>query len=736
MVSPTPRLRSRIILALALTAALLASVPAAAQQTPSGQQRLVTIAARSCPSYEDITANRARNNIMESLKDLGPDTPYGENGLPFVVDPAVEARVQPNCTAIANWQFTLGRGISTRDAIPPEPWGRLSFVTGPFSPTIVTANSVPLLDSVGQPTGGTISGATTIALTGEQRELAAQASKLWIQGGTKADPITDAETYGFGALRCATDNLNGDNVEWISYPPDAIHVFCFAYYVKPAPTSGSITVRKEVELPQGFAPQKIRFTGNISYDNGEFFLTAGNNAPAAKTFIRAGGSSWNFTEEIPPLGRLDAIDCTTTQGSAIEKSTATGRTSVALRPGDDVVCTYRNSFRRPPSGLTLRKISYGGTGRFGFDVEGADAAVADAFAETLTPGLAELVQPRDAIADLPSGTYTVTETLPPDKGGRWELERVACEQTGAKGARNGPAVEIDVRDAGTVCTFYNRFTPAGRITLRKLTLGGTATARFQVRPNAGDPRPEREQLATTTEPGVAVTATGDDLDDLPIGTYTVKETISGPDRWEIAAIDCNGRPYPSVKGQFEIELTDAEPALDCTVANRRIDDVTPPTPLPPEPPTPPGPPDEVGPEGGVAGGGAEPMAELRITKRATPRRVRVGASIRYLITVTNRGPDTARNVTVSEPGDPAVQRSLALRPSKGTCRERPPRYCSLGTLAPGKTATIRVRVKTLRTGRFVNRVAVNTSTRQRTERGKRARARVRVGAGRPPRFTG
>jgi hypothetical protein len=47
-----------------------------------------------------------------------------------------------------------------------------------------------------------------------------------------------------------------------------------------------------------------------------------------------------------------------------------------------------------------------------------------------------------------------------------------------------------------------------------------------------------------------------------------------------------------------------------------------------------------------------------------------------------------------------------------------------------------VRVRTERTGRFVNRVAVNSSTAQRTLRGKRARARVRVLARQVPQFTG
>ena len=243
----------RLTFAGSVVLCVLASLLFAASAPAQDQTRLVTIAARSCPTYTDITANRARNNIMESLKDLGADTPYGQNGLPFLVDPVVEADAQPDCTAIDNWEFTLGTGITIRDAVPPEPWGRLSYVTGPFSPTIFTQSAIPLLNGVGQPTGATISGATTITLTDEQRRLATQGSKLWIQGGTPANPITDSERYGFGALRCATDNLNGDNVEWISYPPNTTHVFCFAYYVTPPPTSGTITVRKEVTLPTGHA---------------------------------------------------------------------------------------------------------------------------------------------------------------------------------------------------------------------------------------------------------------------------------------------------------------------------------------------------------------------------------------------------------------------------------------------------------------------------------------------------
>jgi hypothetical protein len=71
----------------------------------------------------------------------------------------------------------------------------------------------------------------TVALTDEQAQRAAQSQSLWLQGGAVDDPVLDQlypQTYGFGALRCADDNLNGDNVEFLAYPQGARHIFCFA----------------------------------------------------------------------------------------------------------------------------------------------------------------------------------------------------------------------------------------------------------------------------------------------------------------------------------------------------------------------------------------------------------------------------------------------------------------------------------------------------------------------------
>ena len=208
-----PRLTNLVAGGIALASLmLLASAPASAA-TPD---RLVTIAARVCPEYTDITANKARNNIQESLKDLGRDTPYTNGQL---VNAAVEDTVQPNCRPIEGWKLTLGRAFRSRASIGP--WGSLSIVTSPFDHSIVTRNEIPLLNSQGGNTGQKLEGAVTIELTEAEKLLASKNSSLWIQGGLPNDPVLYPGTggaYGFGAVRCASDNYNGDNVEWIAFP--------------------------------------------------------------------------------------------------------------------------------------------------------------------------------------------------------------------------------------------------------------------------------------------------------------------------------------------------------------------------------------------------------------------------------------------------------------------------------------------------------------------------------------
>jgi hypothetical protein len=709
-------------------------------------QRLVTIAARVCPSYEAITANRARNNIQESLRDLGADTPYGTRlpdgrVIPSVVSPAIEAEFQPLCSPLQGWRFKLGRGIGGTDE---GVWGALSRVSGPYAlPDISTKSSVPLRDEFGHPIGAGVrlEGAETIHLTHDQVEQATSRDKLWIQGGVPGAPITgDQDAYAFGALRCATDILNGDNVEWIGYPEGGVdHVFCFAYYVSPAPTSGTIVVEKRIVGPDGTPPQTVRFTGNISYETtpdgtGFFDLTASLSNPGSMSFIRAAGSNWYFEEQVPPGWTLDPPTCVSA-GASSTYTVAGSRVTVALAAGDTMHCTFVNRYSPPVSGLLIRKVTRGALGTFRFSVDGGPF---DIKAKTLSEGAAYEAVPE--LTDLEPGRHTITEQIPQSDAGEWSRESVFCGPR-ARGA--APVVVVVIpAGAGHVCTFTNRFTHAGAIRITKRTLNADATTRFQIRP-LDDPEVEFEQIAETTADGPPVVAEGDRTTAIPLGDYAIQETTSSVDGrdglWRVASIVCDRIPVWSEQGRIVIRLTAADPRANCAFTNelvRRDPPPEPPEPEPPGPPVPPGPvPDPS--EGGIAGETAESdPAELRVTKTASPRRITLGEVARYRVVVRNLGPGPARQVTVVERTRASRGVILSARTSQGRCFERPPRHCSLGRLRAGARAEVTVRARPDRLGRIRNVVAVNTGTRQRTRRGKVAIADVVVVPPLLPRFTG
>ena len=204
-----------------------------AKRQDESSSRLLTVVARVCPTYHDVMANLARNDIQESLQDLGKDTVYS-SGQP--IDPAIEAREQPNCSPLPDWTFTLGTGYQSRAV--SGTWGSLSIVTGAFSTSLVTKEKTSLLNDQGaghgRPDRGCGNDRTDPGAGGHRRapRLAVDPGRHDDRSGARQDL---SRAYGFAALRCAIDNLNGDNVEWIGYPSGASHVFCYAYYVKPPP---------------------------------------------------------------------------------------------------------------------------------------------------------------------------------------------------------------------------------------------------------------------------------------------------------------------------------------------------------------------------------------------------------------------------------------------------------------------------------------------------------------------
>ncbi|MBN1286228.1 MAG: DUF11 domain-containing protein [Anaerolineae bacterium] len=87
----------------------------------------------------------------------------------------------------------------------------------------------------------------------------------------------------------------------------------------------------------------------------------------------------------------------------------------------------------------------------------------------------------------------------------------------------------------------------------------------------------------------------------------------------------------------------------------------------------------------------EPVADVAITKSASPNPVLVGGQLTYTLTVTNGGPADAAGVTVTDtlPGGVTAGE---ITPSQGTCSigEGVTVLCNLGDLASGASATITI----------------------------------------------
>jgi hypothetical protein len=584
---PHARLRTLgaalVVLAPLAAVVSFAALPAPAAVAATPGSYLVTFVARQCPTYQDITANLARNNIQESLQDLGADTAYTP-GQP--ISPSVETPNQPACTALPGWQFTFGNGINGT-----TPGTNLSRVSNPTSPSFTTEASVPLLDTSGNPTGSSIAGAVTTTLTPAQVTAAAQ-HQLWVQGGTTTDPLGTAAfgtRYAFGALRCAIDNLNGDNVEWVGFPSGQSHVFCYYYAVDQKPLPGTITIAKTL-TNAGVTTPTFPFSGTVSYNPGQVF-----DVPAGQSvsFTRDSNVNWNFQEQALAGYSFTSAVCTSQNGlSTFNGQAAPVGTPVTfdtnvlvtvdLAPADVATCTYTNA--RNEVDLTVFKQTIGGVGTFPVTVTPPIGAPTALSATTTTEGVpaeACTVAPVtcdviDNPATLPAD-YTVAETLPATTGaGSWAVTAFDCNGVAGPVATS-QTVHVTSALESLACTFTNTFTPTGSITLTKTTVGGTGTTEFSVVPDPPSDQADTADpiySATTTAPDVPATATqvsGDySLDSLDLGRYSVVE--SGPDdtaagSWAPQGITCNGTYTAPTNSDVLVTLTAADPHVTCAFTN-------------------------------------------------------------------------------------------------------------------------------------------------------------------------
>jgi hypothetical protein len=228
--------------------------------------------------------------------------------------------------------------------------------------------------------------------------------------------------YGLGALRCAIDNLNADNVEYVGFPSGTRSVFCHYYAVSPAPY-GTINVTKNTT--NGNTSTTFPFHGSVSFNNipvqGYFAL----QSPQTMTFTRAADSTWDMTEDVPGGWSLAGYTCTSTAGT----STITyppdqpGKSVIALGDLDTVNCTYTDS----PLSLTVDEVTVGGTGgQFNFQVTAPSGSPSGQYSATTSVASVPARVYQDTATN---GTYTFTEAA---QSG-WALTNVACTTSSCSG---------------------------------------------------------------------------------------------------------------------------------------------------------------------------------------------------------------------------------------------------------------------------------------------------------------
>ena len=127
-----------------------------------------------------------------------------------------------------------------------------------------------------------------------------------------------------------------------------------------------------------------------------------------------------------------------------------------------------------------------------------------------------------------------------------------------------------------------------------------------------------------------------------------------------------------------------------------------------------------------------PKTDITVTKTATPAvTLPLGggtAPITYNMVVSNAGPDPAANVKVADAA-PASVSFVSATTSAGTCTTTPLALdCTIGTLAPGASATITVNATVNATGTKVNVVTVTTTTPETNPNNNTAQAQTVVTA--------
>jgi uncharacterized repeat protein (TIGR01451 family) len=118
------------------------------------------------------------------------------------------------------------------------------------------------------------------------------------------------------------------------------------------------------------------------------------------------------------------------------------------------------------------------------------------------------------------------------------------------------------------------------------------------------------------------------------------------------------------------------------------------------------------------------VADLSIAKAAAPNPIPLHGTLTYTLTVRNAGPNTVRDVAVTD--QLPTSATLVAASSPGGCTASATIGCAVGTLAPGGAATLTIVVRPQAVGALTNSATVSSSATELNAANNTARVTTQV----------
>ena len=317
----------------------------------------------------------------------------------------------------------------------------------------------------------------------------------------------------------------------------------------PVTVSGRITVVKETTPPG--SPGSFAFNASgPALAPTAFSLVAGQQQVLNTAQLTTTPQVYTVTEQAAAGFDLSSLQCiddldsqTHPEFVTVDLSTRTATIRMSANPTlglTSATCFFNNTRQ---SSITVVKKTLGGDAAFQFSGPSP-------FAITTLGGTGQRVFP-----DLPPGTYTVSETVPP---GWTRSDTVCTDPTGDTTVAGATATIQLAAGEDVTCTYTD--TALGAIQISKRTVGGDGTFTFT--------GPQNFQITTTSGAGGPFA-----FQNLAPGIYTITESV--PADWALSGIACTDPSNDSTTSGSTATLNVAPgEVVACTYTDTRQASVT------------------------------------------------------------------------------------------------------------------------------------------------------------------